>query len=283
MLLPLAAMPRARASAFPPAAAHSKSVELRAASYNIHAGAGTDGRFDLGRLTAAIRALDADVIGLQEVDVHWDARSRWRDLRGDLARATGMFVRFGPIYDLGPPAPGRPRRRYGNAILSRYPILKAHNHEITRLSTQVPDPRPELRPGLPEIVINARGAHVHVYSTHLDYRDDPEVRQMQVDDTLKILAEDSRDGHPVRQILLGDFNALPDAPELVPLWRVLTDAWTATEPTGEGMTYPASAPDRRIDYVAVSRSLDVRAVHVARTPASDHLPVVADLLVPLGK
>jgi endonuclease/exonuclease/phosphatase family metal-dependent hydrolase len=261
-------------------AARGGDVALRVASYNVHAGTGTDGRFDLARLTAAIRTLDADVIGLQEVDVHWDGRSQWRNLADDLARTLGMSVHFGPIYDLEPPAEGRPRRRYGNAILSRYPILHAYNHEITRLSTQVPDPRPEPAPGLPEVVIDARGTLVHVYSTHLDFRDDPKVRQMQVDDTLKILATGSR---PARRVLVGDFNAPPNAPELAPLWRTLTDAWSAaggSGNSGDGMTYPAETPSRRIDYIAVSQGFRVRAVRVPRPLASDHLPVVADLRLP---
>ncbi|MGB9375963.1 MAG: hypothetical protein WCB04_00425, partial [Mycobacteriales bacterium] len=46
-------------------------VPLRVASYNIHAGIGSDGAFDLDRTAEAIRALDADVVGLEEVDVNW--------------------------------------------------------------------------------------------------------------------------------------------------------------------------------------------------------------------
>ncbi|WP_207757109.1 endonuclease/exonuclease/phosphatase family protein [Nonomuraea cypriaca] len=242
----------------PPALAdvNGREVRLRVASYNIHAGAGQDGRFDLARQADAIRALNADVIALQEVDVRWDARSEWRDLAAELARALRMQVYFGPIYDLDPPGEGEPRRRYGNAILSRYPILDAENHSITRLSTQTPNPVPEPAPGFPEIVVNAKGARLHVYATHLDYREDPKVRQMQVADTLKIMRED-RD----ERILLGDFNARPDAPELAPLWGELTDVMVG-EPE---MTYPADAPDRRIDYVAVSRSVRV-APRTSRVP-----------------
>lgn len=61
----------------PPAGATARgtAVELRVATYNIHAGAGMDGVFDLERQTDHLRALDADVIGLQEADAHWGARS----------------------------------------------------------------------------------------------------------------------------------------------------------------------------------------------------------------
>jgi endonuclease/exonuclease/phosphatase family metal-dependent hydrolase len=255
-----------------------RMVDLRVATYNIAAGAGADGRFDVERQIEAMRALDADIIGLQEVDVTWHARSQWRDLATEIAAGLGMYVFFGPIYDLDPPAEGQPRRRFGNALLSRYPILQAENHWITRLSTQVPNPVPEPAPGFPEIVVNVRGALVHVYGTHLDFRGDPAVRHLQVADMLGIMAED----RGRRQILLGDLNARPDAVELAPLWAHLADAWLVGG-SGPEMTYPASAPDRRIDYVTVSARIAVRAARVPPTLASDHLPVVADLTVTRGE
>jgi endonuclease/exonuclease/phosphatase family metal-dependent hydrolase len=256
----------------------ARLVDLRVATYNIQAGTGMDRRFDVDRQIETLRALDADIIGLQEVDVHWSARSQWRDLATEIADGLGMKVFFGPIYDFDPLAEGRPRRQFGIAILSRYPILYAENHSITRLSTQVPNPQPESAPGFPEVVVNVFGAHVHVYSTHLDFRGDPRIRQMQVADMLRIMSKD--EGR--RQILLGDLNARPNAPELAPLWGYVGDAWLAGG-SGPEMTYPTSAPDRRIDYVTVSPRVTVRSVRVPYTVASDHLPVVADLIVTRGR
>jgi endonuclease/exonuclease/phosphatase family metal-dependent hydrolase len=257
----------------PTSAATGHDVALRVMSYNIHTGIGSDGALDLARTAAAIRDSGADVVGLEEVDVHWDARSDFRDQARDLARLTHMRVFFAPIYDLPPLTEGAPRRQYGLAMLSRYPILRADNHWITRLSTQDPNPVPEPAPGFPEIVVLAHGVPVHVYATHLDYRADPAVREMQVADTLRILGEDPRGA---RQVLLGDFNAEPAAPELAPLWTYLSDAWTSADP---GFTYPADVPAKRIDYVTVSPGVRVRAAAVPETLASDHRPIVADLAV----
>ncbi|MFJ7496261.1 endonuclease/exonuclease/phosphatase family protein [Streptomyces sp. NPDC097727] len=261
----------------PPASAAGQghAVPLRVATYNIHAGAGMDNVFDLDRQAAELRSLDADVIGLQEVDVHWGTRSEWRDLAAELAERLHMQVSFAPIYSLDPDTPGAPRREFGVAVLSRYRIVSAENHEITRLSTQDPNPVPAPAPGFGEVVLRVKGLPVHVYVTHLDYRGDPSVRTAQVADTRRVMAEDEAPGRQkVRQILLGDFNAAPAAPELAPLWQELTDI----EPGGP--TYPAQDPVRRIDYVAVSKdSVRVRDATVAETLASDHRPVVADLLL----
>ncbi|MFI0593253.1 endonuclease/exonuclease/phosphatase family protein [Streptomyces griseus] len=267
----LLAPPAAAASAHrsSPSGGSGAGLPLRVATYNIHAGAGVDGVFDLDRQTAELRSLDADVIGLQEVDRHWGARSEWRDLAGELARRLRMHVSFAPIYSLDPAEPGAPRAEYGVAVLSRHRIVSAENHEIARLSTQDPNPVPAPAPGFGEVVVRVRGLPVHVYVTHLDYRPDPAVRVAQVADTRRIMAEDRGP-----QILLGDFNAEPAAPELAPLWQELTDA----DPGAP--TFPAQDPVKRIDFVAVSKGgVGVRRAWVPESVASDHRAVVADLLV----
>lgn len=250
-------------------------VPLRAMTYNIHAGAGADGRLDVARTAAAISAERPDVVALEEVDVHWGARSQWRDEAREIAEATGMRVFFAPIYSLDPPSPGAPRAEFGIALLTRHPIVSAENHQLTRLSTQTPNPVPAPAPGFPEIVVEVRGARVHVYGTHLDYRADPSVRRLQVADTLRILDEDGGE----QQLLMGDLNARPDAPELAPLWARLTDTWATAHPGEPGFSHPATAPAQRIDYALTSPGVRVRDARVPVTDASDHLPVVADLTI----
>lgn len=265
-VLPATAAPATAAGA---PRTHAPVVPLRVATYNIHAGAGQDQVFDLDRTAAALRDLHADVIGLQEVDVHWGARSEFADEARALAEQLDMRVFFAPIYDLDPAVQGGDRRQFGVAVLSRHPVLAAENHEITRLSTQTPDPVPAPAPGFAEVVVGVRGAHVHVYTTHLDYRADPSVREAQVADMLGVLAADRGP-----KVLVGDFNAEATAPELAPLWERLRDA----APDGGG-TYPASDPVKRIDLVTVSPDIRVAGARTVATEASDHRPVVTDLKV----
>jgi endonuclease/exonuclease/phosphatase family metal-dependent hydrolase len=238
---------------------------LRVMSYNIQAGGG-----DLSRIADVIRSEAPDVVALQEVDVHWSARSGFADQANELAGALGMEARFGAIYRLPSDSAATPPRQYGLAFLTRRPIRGFRNHSIPRLSTVEPETDPLPRPGFLELIIDVQGADVRVFNTHLDYRADPRVRRMQVSAMLDIIGE-----HATPTILTGDLNAPPDADELQPLFTRFRDAWTAVDDAGP--TYPAHAPLRRIDYVLVSDEFRVRDARVIPSVASDHRPVVADL------
>jgi endonuclease/exonuclease/phosphatase family metal-dependent hydrolase len=66
-------------------------------------------------------------------------------------------------------------------------------------------------------------------------------------------------------------------PALEPLLKHLHDAWPAS--SGAGLTYPADNPVKRIDYVLTSSQFSVRSARVPVTDASDHRPVVIDLVL----
>lgn len=253
------------ASCHPYAAHRQSSAPLRVMTYNIQAGGG-----HLDSIASVIRAADADIVALQEVDVHWQARSAFADQAADLARALGMSVRFAPIYVLPGNPTANPAREYGVALLSRYPIVGFTNHEITRLSTQTEQVAPTLMPGFLEAVVDVHGARVRVFNTHLDYRGDPAVRRAQVAESLRIIGDATS---PV--LMFGDFNASPAATELRPLLERLHDAWR--DVPDPGFTYPAIRPVRRIDYVLTSPHFRVLDARVLDTQASDHRPVVVSL------
>jgi endonuclease/exonuclease/phosphatase family metal-dependent hydrolase len=235
-------------------------------SYNIQSGAGS-----LERTAGVIRGEHPDLVALQEVDVHWAERSQFADQARELAARLDMDVRFAPIYHIASPEPDRPAREFGVALLSRLSVVSWRNDTLTRLSTQDANPTPAPMPGFLEATIDVCGRAVKVFTTHLDYRADPSVRRSQVGDMLRYI--DSS----VPTILAGDLNATPDAAELALLLRVLRDAWPST--AGAGLTYPADNPVKRIDYVLASSHFRVRSASVPATQASDHRPVVVDLLL----
>src|SRR6185312_15264745 len=103
--------------------------------------------FDFNRTIGALRAMNADVFALQEVDKHFGDRSLNLDEPAVLAEALGMHVAYAPNLDLEPPAPGLPRQQYGTATLSKFPILSSRN-------TLLPRPGNGEQRGLLETVID---------------------------------------------------------------------------------------------------------------------------------
>jgi endonuclease/exonuclease/phosphatase family metal-dependent hydrolase len=248
-------------------------VPIKVMSYNIQYGGG-GGR--LAEVADAIAAEAPDVVALQEVDVRWSARSDFEDQAASLAAALGMEVRFAPIYDIPDSSGARPARRFGLALLSRHPIVHAVNHPLTRHSTQEPGARPRPQPGFQEVHVEFGGTRVRVFNTHLDYRPDPAVRARQVEEMLALLGPRAE-----ATILMGDLNAGPSAPELGGLFARMTDAWSAG--SGPGLTMPAVQPSNRIDYVLLSGDIRVTRASVPTTTASDHRPVVAEIVLPPGR
>ena len=265
VLLPLAGGPAAADAA---ASAQPRPL-VRVLTFNIHHGAGVDGRVDLERIAGVIRDSRADVVGLQEVDRHWSERSAFADQAGELARALRMQVVYGANLDLDPLAEGQPRRQYGTALLTRVPVLDWDNTPLPRFGDH------EQR-GLLRARLLVRGRPVQVHVTHLQHNDAAE-RLAQAQAIVRLL---DRSREPA--VLLGDLNAEPGTPEVTTLTTPLADAWVAG--TGPGHTFPSEAPTRRIDYVLASPDLRPRHAAVITTPdavaASDHLPVVADLALP---
>lgn len=251
-------------------------MEFNVMSFNIHSGIGMDGTYDMSRIAQVIEESEADVIGLQEIDVHWGERSNFENGVQLLAEALHMDAFFAPIYDLPPIRQGDPNRQFGVAILSKFPIIKAANWAMTRLSTQQDNLAPQPMPGVADVLIQVHGTLVNVYSAHLDFRSDAALRSQQVQELLTLMHENN-----YAKILCSDCNAVPSAPELSPLFSNYNHTWakvyTGTEP---GYTFPADAPVRTIDYIFCSRTFVTKSSQIIATEVSDHRPVITRLVLP---
>src|SRR3954453_19060685 len=132
-------------------------IPVRLVTFNAHHGVGGDGRHDLPRLAKLLAAADADVICLQEVDRHYGERSEEVDQALLLSRALDMQLAWGPAID-EERAGDRPRRQYGNALLSRLPILISDVHRLPGSG----EPRTALR-----TMVERDGSALWVTATHL--------------------------------------------------------------------------------------------------------------------
>ncbi|WP_024874954.1 endonuclease/exonuclease/phosphatase family protein [Saccharomonospora piscinae] len=242
-----------------------QSRDLTVATFNIHHGAGPDDELDLPHVAEVIAGHGMDVVGLQEVDRHWGERSEFVDQARWLGAELDMHVAFGANLDEDPAEAGQPRRQYGTAILSRYPIEASRN---------VPLPRPEggEQRGLLEAVVLVRGVPLHFYSTHLQH--DSRVERLAQADAINAVLADVEGP----TVLVGDLNAEPGTPEIERLATHLADTWPAAG-QDQGLTYPAEAPRTRIDYVFADDSVSPDATRVIDTTASDHRPVAVDVTV----
>jgi endonuclease/exonuclease/phosphatase family metal-dependent hydrolase len=252
-------------------------LPVRLVSFNTHHGVGDDGRHDLPRLAQVLAAADADVICLQEVDRHFGPRSEDVDQALLLARALDMQLAWGPAIDEPRPG-GRSRGEYGNALLSRLPILISDVHRLPGRG----EPRSALR-----TMIELDGATLWVTATHLS--------RSGSDRTAQVAAlADLHTGPMEAGVIVGDFNTGPDAAELAALRERFTDAWELANERGDragwrfwqqeqGNTHPARGPHRRIDQAWVTPGITVTAAQVLDgAGASDHLPLLIDLQVPSG-
>ena len=236
--------------------------ELIVATYNIHHGVGEDDALDLRRIAAALRDSGAAVIGLQEVDKHFGTRSQYADQASELGRLLMMEHVYGANIDLPPEQQGGARRQYGTAIVSAYPIVSWSNVPLPNLGGE--------QRGLLSAEIDVNGMTIRVLNTHLQ-NDDPAERSAQTAFIAERLASIDQ---PV--ILLGDLNAEATASELNVMESLLQDTWLLAG-EGPGFTFPAAAPNRRIDYVFTGLCMPPTRVTVGRSLASDHLPLAATL------
>ncbi|MBN2369328.1 MAG: endonuclease/exonuclease/phosphatase family protein [Vicinamibacteria bacterium] len=247
-------------------------MQVRVITYNIHRAIGVDRRFRPDRIAGILSYHAPDVVLLQEVD-QGVPRSRESDMARDIAAALAY-----PHWTAGYNVKLR-QGRYGNATISRHPIVAERNIDLTigaRKSRGCQYTRIEFG------TVSGFPRHLNVFNLHLGLSAWERVRQ------IGALARSIEFAHLTQDeavIVAGDLN---DWRSLLP--PVFTDIMGFScasdrfeDPRKRMRTFPSFAPTGSLDmvfYRGPIRAIRSRTsrLRIARL-ASDHLPVIVDFMV----
>jgi endonuclease/exonuclease/phosphatase family metal-dependent hydrolase len=232
-----------------------RARELRIATYNLHAAVGTDGKFAPERIGEVLSEIDADIFALQEVPLGGTGSPNVLDA---LQRMTNLRAVAGPTLDT-------PERRYGNAVLTRYPVRAVRTLDLSFRSRE---PR-----GALDADIDCNGETWRVVATHLGLASSE--RRTQVEQVLRTF-----DTPALPVILLGDLN------EWFVYGRTLRRLVTRFHRASALRTFPTRYPLFALDRIWVHPGERLMRVVVHRTAlsrvASDHYPLIAHISAPLN-
>lgn len=229
----------------------------------------------MARILREIRTLEPDVLCLQEVLQHATLPNQALALADSL----GLQAHFTSVDPEGAP------KRYGNAILTRHPVLERGGKSL--------EPMNDYRV-VTHVRIDLHGRPLDVYDTHLHHtHEGGAIRATQIRDLMAFI--DSTRGAGA-YLLAGDFNAPLESPEMAPLRSQCLDAFATANPNVRGAEAATMNPlheknPRAIDHIFVARhgrpALRVQAASVLfreqdadGVRASDHFGVLARLVRP---
>jgi len=277
---------------------------MKLITWNIQFGVGVDGRLDLPRIIAHARSMaDFDVLCLQEVadnfpDLQQSASTN--QFAEIAALLPGYTAIEGPGVDVPDGKGGR--RRFGNMMLSRYPVGRVLRHAMPWV-TDGTRSMPRL---LIDAVVRAPWGPLRVMTTHLEYYSPPQ-RIGQVE-TIRRAIQEGRaraaqapvpgpggfapTDETASAILTADFNMTADNPTFRRLLEKaddgapgLVDAWSTLN-FGQAHPFSFCIYDQRYDkphccdFILLTPDLRPRLRRVfydTQTQVSDHQPVLVEL------
>ena len=232
-------------------------VRVAVLTYNIYHGEDANGGSNLDAVAGIINSLKPDLVALQEVD-NKTGRAKGLDLTAELSRRTGMEGIFGKAmdYDGG---------GYGEAVLSRHPVIETKNNLLPHTLKAEPRAALEVHIELPG------GVKMAFVGTHLDHQREQSNRIMQTNRIMELY-----ENYDLPIVLAGDLNATPGSDPI----NLLLRQWSGAARDDPQPTFPSKKPVRRIDYIMYKpnncwKVVEVRVID--EKVASDHCPVLAVL------
>lgn len=231
----------------------------RIISYNIHSGVGRDKKHDYRRIGNFLAERDADIVLLQEMDTRPESRNVSQDIR-DICASN--------IYQLvASPALTENYGWYGNAVLTRYPVISNETLDVSQSGFQ---PR-----NIQTVVLETPKGPLTVVNTHKGLK--KHERRSQFGLLHEYIAQRLK-VNPTPLVLGGDFNE----------WQFFTSAFKQLNDTLNqhtvGATFPSQFPLFSLDRLWTTDDIRVKRVRKLRNARtrilSDHLPVQLDIILP---
>ena len=252
---------------------------MRIGTWNILSGHATSGGAHAS-LAEEVATLDLDVLGLNEVDCHWQ-RSGFAFQAQDAAHAMGAVDwRFAPSFRGEDRARGSSSglligpnetpvgAHYGIALLSRIPVRRWHRLELGK--SRIGLPLLSSRDGERAIRYVRDEPHVAVaaelendwvaIATHLSF-----VAPVAVAQLLRLRRWALTLGK--RAAIVGDMNLARAMIVLRPNWQSAVNA----------NTYPSWNPRVQFDHVLLPRDVIAKRIQLGQPSISDHLPIAVDV------
>lgn len=235
-------------------------MQLKVLSWNIWCGT------YLEEVMAFLKKEQPDIIALQEV---------LEEDKGNIALTIAKELGYECVYALGMHMPAKflnnPKVSpdtlvsFGNAVLSKYPIVSSKTHDLPQGENKRPMIQADIKIG--ENIVHAFSLHLkHTHQQPL------EMQNIQADKLLTVIPTE-------KSIVMGDFNCLSDSYPIQTISKVLNN----TEPDKDTPTWckyiggcsvcQVDEIKYKLDYIFVTKDLKFTSFKVTDSDASDHLPV----------
>ena len=225
-------------------------------------------RRNLEKIAALVARHQPDIVAFQEIDQssHWNKHI---DLLKHIQEETGYPYSEHGIHNT---RYGRKPLRYGNAFLSKHPIVECAVFPFGEKTVG--------EKGFMEARIDLGGRTVDLINLHLDFRS-RRTRISQIEPIIERIRSHHAFESNLPPIICGDFNtsskAFSDAVRQF-LIRSAHHVQYDYYPQNE-RTFPAHLPSRGLDFALVPKPYTVREAKAIRSFASDHLPVWIELAI----